>query len=190
MTAHRFARSSRSLIPLAAVASALLAGTAVRAGQTAPAPDAKWLQQLVGEWTIDAKADAAPGQPAFQSTGGTETTRAVGGWIISELKSTFPMGPMTGIMTVGYDPEKKQFRGTFIDDHSDLMWHYRGWIDPTGKILTLEADGPNFADPKKTSKYRDVIEIKSKDHKVLTSSVLQDNGKWESFMTVNFRRKK
>jgi hypothetical protein len=40
------------------------------------------------------------------------------------------------------------------------------------------------------ARYRDAIELKSDDHRVLTSSVLGDNGEWQQFMTAAYRRRK
>jgi uncharacterized protein DUF1579 len=45
-------------------------------------------------------------------------------------------------------------------------------------------------DGKKLVKYRDVIEFKSDDHRVLTSHMLGDDGEWRQFMAADYRRKK
>ena len=70
------------------------------------------------------------------------------------------------------------------------MWKYVGSVDATGKILTLNAEGPNMHNPTKTAKYKDVFEVKGPDHHVLTSHILGDDGKWTKFMTANYKRKK
>jgi Protein of unknown function (DUF1579) len=41
----------------------------------------------------------------------------------------------------------------------------------------------------KMTKYKDVIEFKSDDHRVLSSQMLGDDGKWHGFMTAHYRRK-
>jgi hypothetical protein len=42
----------------------------------------------------------------------------------------------------------------------------------------------------KMTKMRDAFEFKSKDHFTLVSSVLGDDGKYQPFMTINYKRKK
>ena len=80
--------------------------------------------------------------------------------------------------------------GSWIGSMMTHSWVYDGEIDAGGNVLTLYADGPSFTDPATTAKYRDMIEFKSDDHRVLTASVLGDDGKWTTFMTAHYRRKK
>jgi len=154
-----------------------------------PQTEHAWLKQLVGEWESESEMTTAPGQPP-QKSKGTESVRAIGGlWVVADIKGETPMGVMTAMLTLGYDPQKKKYVGTWVDSMMNHLWIYEGTLDPTGKILTLETEGPNMTDPSKRAKYRDAIEIKSKDQKVLTSSATGDDGKWTTFMTVNYRRK-
>lgn len=169
----------------------LLAGSALQALQeTPPQKEHEWLQQLVGEWTVESEMMMGPGMPPVKTTG-SESARAIGGlWVVAELKGTMPTGgPMSAMLTLGYNPEKKKYVGTWVDSVMNHMWHYEGTLDATGKILTLETEGPNMMSPGKTAKYRDVIEIKSKDHKTLTSSAMGEDGKWMTFGTSHYKRK-
>jgi hypothetical protein len=63
-------------------------------------------------------------------------------------------------------------------------------LDPSGKVLTLDTEGPSFTEEGKTAKYQDIIEVKSDDHRVLSSQSLGEDGKWHRFMTANYRRRK
>jgi hypothetical protein len=67
---------------------------------------------------------------------------------------------------------------------------YDGSLDAEEKVLTLNAEGPSCAGDGKLVKYKDAIEIKSHDHRVMTSHMLGNDGKWHPFMTANYRRKK
>jgi hypothetical protein len=69
------------------------------------------------------------------------------------------------------------------------LWVYRGELDAAGKVLTLESEGPSFTGDGGTAMYRDVIEIKDQNHRMLTSHVLGEDGAWRCFMTANYHRK-
>lgn len=159
-----------------------------------PGPEKEhgWLEQLVGEWTTETDMSAMPGQPpTTEKCKGTESVRSLGGfWTISEFKGTMPGGePMSGVMTLGYDAQKKKYIGTWVDSSNSHMWHYLGTMDAAGKVLTLEAEGPDMTTPGKTAKYRDVIELKSKTERTLTSSFQGPDGKWTQMMIATVRRK-
>jgi uncharacterized protein DUF1579 len=70
------------------------------------------------------------------------------------------------------------------------LWVYEGELDADERVLTLNAEGPSMASEGKMTQYKDVIEFKSDDHRVLTSHMLRDDGNWQQFMTANYRRKK
>jgi len=98
--------------------------------------------------------------------------------------------PATTLMTLGYDPQKKRFIGTFIGSMMTHMWVYEGELDETEQVLTLSTVGPDFSNTGKMGNYKDVIEFKSDDHRVLSSHFQGEDGKWHGFMTGNYRRKK
>lgn len=70
------------------------------------------------------------------------------------------------------------------------LWVYDGSLDAAEKVLALDAEGPSMAGDGKMAQYRDVIEFKNDDHRVLTSHVRGDDGTWQAFMTAHYRRRK
>jgi hypothetical protein len=155
--------------------------------QPAPAKEHEWLKQFSGEWETEAEMIVEPGKPAVKCKG-AESSRTLGGfWLVSEMKGDFMGVPVNGLMTVGYDAEKKKFVGTWVCSVCDRMFKYEGTA--SGNTLTLETEGPHPATGK-IVKMRDVVELKDKDHKLLTSYIQGEDGKWVSFMTMTARRKK
>lgn len=156
-----------------------------------PQKEHQWLQKLVGEWTCEAEMTMKPDEPPEKSKG-TESVRSLGGlWILAEGQGEMPGGgPATMMMTLGYDPQKKRYVGTWIGSMMTHMWVYDGALDPAGSVLVLDSEGPGMDKDGKMAKYQDVIEFKSDDHRILASQVLGDDGKWNRFMTAHYRRKK
>jgi hypothetical protein len=70
------------------------------------------------------------------------------------------------------------------------LWIYSGSLDAAGKVLTLDAEGPDFSGGPNMVKYQDIIEFVSDDHRTLKSQLLGPDGKWNHFMTAHYRRKK
>jgi hypothetical protein len=159
--------------------------------ETKPQKEHQWLQKFVGEWVLEGEAEMGPGQPPEKFTG-TESVRSLDGlWFLAEGQGQMPGGgAATTMMTLGYDPQKKRYVGTWIESMMTHLWVYDGELDAAERVLTLDSEGPSMAAEGKMAKYKDVIEFKSDDHRVLTSHMLGDDGKWQQFMTANYRRKK
>ncbi len=154
-----------------------------------PTKQHEWLQQLVGEWDSEVEMFMEPVQPPVKSKG-TEKVRSIGGfWTLAENQGDLMGLPFTGIMTLGYDADSERFVGTWVDSMTGFLWKYEGQLDETGKILTLNSEGPCPAAPGTLSKFKEVLEIKSKDHKVFTSSIQAEDGSWTTGLRINYRRK-
>ena len=149
----------------------------------------RWLQQIVGEWTFESEAACEPGQPP-ETFSGSESVRSLGDlWLLCEGRGEMPGGGTAiTLMTLGYDQGKARFVGTWVGSMMTWLWVYDGSLDPERKVLTLETKGPSFSEGK-LAKYRDVIELRSYDHRVLTSHVLGEDGTWRGFMTAHYRRR-
>jgi hypothetical protein len=156
-----------------------------------PQKEHRWLERLVGEWTYEGEAIMGPDQPPMKHAG-TQSVRSIGGvWIQAEGKMAMPDGtPGTTLMTLGYDPARGRFVGTFIGSMMTNLWVYDGGLDDAARVLTLDAEGPSFTDPAKTGRYKDAIEIVSDDHHILSSQVQAEDGRWHRFMTAHYRRVK
>jgi hypothetical protein len=156
--------------------------------QSEPQREHRWLEQLVGEWTYETAA-VQPG--GGEKATGTERVRSLGGlWILAEGRGQMPDGSLaTSVMTIGYDPARRRFVGTWIGSMMSHLWIYDGELDGAGRVLTLDSEGPSMSGDGTMAKYQDVIELKSSDHRVLTGRTLDAAGKWQEFLTVHYRRK-
>jgi hypothetical protein len=153
-----------------------------------PEPEHRWLQKLLGDWTYE--TDLGPGHKGAKATG-TERGRAIGEfWLQLEGNGQMPGSgdPATTILTLGFDPAKGRFIGTWIGSMMTHQWLYAGELDAAHDRLTLTSEGPSMSEAGKTALYRDVIEFQGEDQRTLTGHMQQPDGTWQPFMTVTYRR--
>jgi len=154
-----------------------------------PQTEHDWLHQLVGEWTSEMDCAMGPDQPR-QKSKGRESVRSLGGlWTLGEGEGELPDGT-TGrtLMTLGFDPMRGRFVGSFIGSMMTHLWLYDGALDESGKVLTLESSGPNMMGDGAIMPYRDVITLVAPEHRILSSYTPDGAGGWTEFMTAHYRR--
>jgi hypothetical protein len=148
----------------------------------------EWLQKLVGEWTFEGEVTMEPGKGPEKFTG-VETVRPLGDyWILIDCQSQMPGGQETMAIALGYDPQTRRFVGGYIASMMPHFWVYEGSLDAAEKVLTLNTEGPNMLAEGKIVRFKDVMEIRNDNERVLTSQVLGDDGKWQKVVTIHYRR--
>ena len=149
-----------------------------------------WLHRLVGEWRNEMATLDGVDQPAGVMAGSESVRRLGDAWVLAEGRGQMPDGTVTQtLMTLGYDPARQCFVGSWIGSMMNHLWHYqRGTLDADRHVLTLEADGPRFDGQPGLAHYRDVIEIVDDHTRLLHGNLQRDDGSWSRFMTARYRR--
>lgn len=149
----------------------------------------RWLRRLVGSWAFEASCVMEQGQEPVRSRG-TERVRMLGDlWVVAEGSGEMPgCGMMQSVMTLGFDPSRGKFVGSWVGSPMPMMFVYEGSLDAAGRVLPLDTEGPHFADPAKRARYQDIIEIRSDDERTWRSQMLGDDGEWMQFMEAVYRR--
>lgn len=149
----------------------------------------EWLRQLVGEWTYEMDCPGGP-DGATMKVSGKETVRAFGDiWFQAEGLTAGPDGaPARTLLTVGYDPQKGRFCGTWIGTMMNTLWVYDGELDERENKLVLGSRGPNTEGG--TSNYRDIIIMHSRDERSFVAMIEKEDGRWETMMAVRYSRKR
>ncbi len=80
-------------------------------------------------------------------------------WIVGEMVGETPGGThATSIISLGFDPAKGRFVGSFITSMMTHLWPYDGTLDEAKQVLTLDSVGPGFSGGT-DCKYQDIIEV-------------------------------
>lgn len=156
-----------------------------------PQKEHQWLTKLTGEWTFEGNCVTGPETPT-ETFSGTETISAIGEiWVVGVGEGSVPgAGASTWQTTLGFNPQTNRFVGTWVASMMTHMWLYDGSLDESGRILTLEAEGPDMTKPDQMAKYRDVVEMVDDDTRVIRSEAQVEDGSWTQIMSSTYRRKK
>lgn len=156
---------------------------------TPPAYGHGWLHRFLGEWDYTGEFMGPDGQ-SFTGRG-TEQVRSLGGyWIMGESVGEMPGGGGEArcVITLGYDPLRERFIGSWV---GSMMWHlslYDGTLSEDGRELVLESEGPAFTG-EGTALYRDVMIWEDADHRRMETSVQGADGGWTRLMVLRHARR-
>ncbi|MCF6370366.1 DUF1579 domain-containing protein [Rhizobium halophilum] len=141
------------------------------------------LEKLVGSWEVAAKDMGDAGI-------WTEQVRSLHGmWFVAEGNGQMPGGgAATTVLTLGCDPDKGKYVGSWIGSMMTHMWVYEGEVSADGNTLSLYTTGPDFEEPGKTGEYREQIIFTDADHRIFNSSAKQPDGSWKQFMEAHYSR--
>ncbi|MFC5069132.1 DUF1579 domain-containing protein [Flaviflagellibacter deserti] len=154
-----------------------------------PQAEHKWLEKLLGDWIAEADMPTPEGEKLEPWK---EHVRTIGGlWIQGEATGDMPGGGKgSSVLTLGYDPAKGKYVGSWFGSMMAYLWHYEGSVDDSGNKLTLDTVGPSFSPEGGggTADYQDIIEFHGSDKRTLTSMMKQEDGSWQQVMQMTYRR--
>jgi hypothetical protein len=154
--------------------------------QTQPVEQHAWLRRWVGSWSFEGEMATEPGKEPMRWQG-VEVVRAVGDlWIVGEMEWTMFGGASRAMLTVGFDPKKGRFVGSWIGSMTAYMWVYDGWLE--GGELVLEAAGESFVEPGTMTMFRDITQLVGDDERRFRAMMRDAQGEWKQFMSVVYRR--
>jgi hypothetical protein len=142
-----------------------------------------FLQKLVGHWEMI--GDTADSEQTWR-----ETVRSLHGvWFLAEGKGKMPDGAEgSSLLTLGYDPARRNFVGSWIGSMMNHFWVYEGALEADGSALLLDTTGPDFENAGKTARYRERLAFEDDDNRTFSSHLMTPEGSWRQFMLARYRR--
>ena len=150
----------------------------------------KILEHEAGIWDAEMKIWHTPDA---EPVGGkaVETNHMLGSmWLVSEIKGDMMGMPFTGRGQYGYDPTKKKYIGTWIDNISPYLSLMEGTMDDSHK-LTMLSKGRDFQTGEiQTTKLESTYP--DQDHKTFTmfAPVPDKEGEWWKMMEIHYTKRK
>jgi hypothetical protein len=153
-----------------------------------PQPEHKLLERFAGEWKFERLSvpDGAS-KPETLGSGEVHAEMLGGFFVVCRWTGNLYGTDYKAVQTLGFDVNKSEYAGTWVDSAMSYQWPLRGSVDNASKELVVEASGPNASGG--TMKYRERYRFESNDSITITAQMLEGE-KWVTFMTTNLTRKK
>jgi hypothetical protein len=120
-------------------------------------------------------------------TTGTLSVRPIGGlWIQGDLREAGD--PQLSVITLGFDPGRGRFVGTFVSSMQAAQWLYDGELDEATDVLVLDSEGESMAGDGSRALYHDIFELLGADRFVFRSETQTPAGEWVGFMRMTMTR--
>ncbi len=153
----------------------------------APQPEHALLKRFVGEWHFERKVPSEDGS-TFQTVGSGEMKAdLLGGFFVAcKWSGNTHDTDFDAVQTLGYDVEKEEYSGIWIDSFMSYQWQLRGSLEGNSKELVITANGPSPNGG--TTEFRERYRFNSTGSITVVADMLQDR-KWVTFMTTELSRK-
>ena len=129
-------------LAIAAVSVLMLATSGMAQMRAEPTAEHKVVAADVGTWDCEMKIWMAGPDADPMVVKGTEVNEMFGPyWLISKFKADMGGQNFEGRASLGYDPSKKKFVGTWFDTMNPFMSHMEGTYDKETKTMTMMTTG-------------------------------------------------
>ncbi len=182
MTATRILAITLSLCFLSTVQ-----GDEPQADLYKPQDEHKLLQRFDGQWQFTKKSVPADGRSDQVGSGEVSAKMLGDFFVLSQWKGEIYGAKFQAAQTLGFDPRKQRYVGTWADSIMSHQWQLEGRADKSESTLVINSKGPG-ADGKPTE-YREWYRFRSADEIHVRSEMKKDE-KWVEFMTTELKRKK
>jgi hypothetical protein len=155
-----------------------------------PQKEHEFLKQFEGTWESTNSFRMGADQEWMESKS-KDVSRMIGGfWLLTESKGEFAPGmSFEGSGSTGYDPYKKKYVSTWIDNMNPTLSVGEGAMDAAGKVMTTTIQGTDCATGKPCT-MRMTQEFKDKDTLHWSMYMTGKDGKeFEAMKAVSKRKK-
>lgn len=170
---------------LAVGALALAAISPARPAQEMPQPTEqhKLVLQGVGEW--HGTLTSFRGEESAAPVAATQVTEAIGGfWTQSRFTCKFMGMDYLGTGVNGYDPVRKKYLGTWVDNMSSYLAVMEGEMDAKGEKLTMRWVQPDMNGAMTPHRAETVSTMDA-----WTSTFFEGEGEGHKSMVIDMKRK-